>query len=153
MQINRIDHLVITVADIERTVDFYQRVLGMQRIEFAGGRYDMLFGRDEMLLSALVVGCKGAVGSTYNYAAPVYTSMIEAFNAGNLDEARRLQHNAARLVEILHHHGGVNTHKTLMRIIGIDCGPVRLPLLTHDPHQEKAFEADLREIGFFDWIS
>ena len=44
MQINRLDHLVLTVADIERTVDFYQRVLGMQRIEFAGGRVALQCG-------------------------------------------------------------------------------------------------------------
>ena len=44
MQINRIDHLVLTVADIERTVEFYSRVLGMQRIEFAGGRVALRCG-------------------------------------------------------------------------------------------------------------
>ena len=44
MQIDRIDHLVLTVADIERTVEFYGRVLGMQRIEFAGGRVALRCG-------------------------------------------------------------------------------------------------------------
>ena len=37
MQVNRIDHLVLTVADIERSVEFYSRVPGMRRSEFAGG--------------------------------------------------------------------------------------------------------------------
>ena len=55
MQINRIDHLVITVADIERTVDFYQRVLGMQRIEFAGGRTALRCGAQKINLHQLVV--------------------------------------------------------------------------------------------------
>jgi catechol 2,3-dioxygenase-like lactoylglutathione lyase family enzyme len=53
MQINRIDHLVITVADIERTVDFYQRVLGMQRIEFAGGRVALRCGAQKINLHQL----------------------------------------------------------------------------------------------------
>jgi catechol 2,3-dioxygenase-like lactoylglutathione lyase family enzyme len=53
MQINRIDHLVITVADIERTVDFYQRVLGMQRIEFAGGRIALRCGAQKINLHQL----------------------------------------------------------------------------------------------------
>jgi len=35
-------------------------------------KYDMLYGRDEMLLSALVIGAKGAVGSTYNYMGKPY---------------------------------------------------------------------------------
>ena len=53
MQINRIDHLVITVADIERTVDFYQRVLGLQRIEFAGGRVALRCGAQKINLHQL----------------------------------------------------------------------------------------------------
>jgi catechol 2,3-dioxygenase-like lactoylglutathione lyase family enzyme len=53
MQINRIDHLVITVADIERSVDFYQSVLGMQRIEFAGGRVALRCGAQKINLHQL----------------------------------------------------------------------------------------------------
>jgi catechol 2,3-dioxygenase-like lactoylglutathione lyase family enzyme len=50
MRINRIDHLVLTVADIERTVEFYGRVLGMQRIEFAGGRIALACGAQKINL-------------------------------------------------------------------------------------------------------
>jgi catechol 2,3-dioxygenase-like lactoylglutathione lyase family enzyme len=50
MRINRIDHLVLTVADIERTVEFYGRVLGMQRIEFAGGRIALSCGAQKINL-------------------------------------------------------------------------------------------------------
>ncbi len=37
--IERLDHLVLTVADIARTVDFYQRVLGMRSLAKAGVRW------------------------------------------------------------------------------------------------------------------
>jgi len=50
MHVNRIDHLVLTVADIERTAEFYCRVLGMQRIEFAGGRVGLSFGTQKINL-------------------------------------------------------------------------------------------------------
>jgi catechol 2,3-dioxygenase-like lactoylglutathione lyase family enzyme len=50
MRIDRIDHLVLTVADIERTVEFYRRVLGMQRIEFAGGRVALRCGSQKINL-------------------------------------------------------------------------------------------------------
>ena len=53
MRIDRIDHLVLTVADIEHTVDFYQRVLGMQRIEFAGGRIALRCGAQKINLHQL----------------------------------------------------------------------------------------------------
>jgi len=53
MQINRIDHLVLTIANIERTVEFYHRVLGMQRIEFAGGKDNGAPGIPSQLLRRL----------------------------------------------------------------------------------------------------
>ena len=50
MQIDRIDHIVITAFDLERTLDFYQRVLGMEPITFAGGRRGLAFGRQKINL-------------------------------------------------------------------------------------------------------
>ncbi|MEQ8671777.1 MAG: VOC family protein [Aggregatilineales bacterium] len=44
MNINHLDHLVLTVRDIERTTDFYVRVLGMEAITFGEGRKALLFG-------------------------------------------------------------------------------------------------------------
>ena len=42
--IDRIDHMVLTVADIDETCDFYARVLGMEKVVFAGGRVALAFG-------------------------------------------------------------------------------------------------------------
>jgi len=50
MQIDRIDHIVITAFDIERTLDFYARVMGMEPITFAGGRRGLAFGRQKINL-------------------------------------------------------------------------------------------------------
>ena len=43
MQIDRIDHLVLTVRDIDATCEFYSRVLGMNVITFAGRRKALRF--------------------------------------------------------------------------------------------------------------
>lgn len=48
--IERLDHLVLTVADIERTVAFYERVLGMQREIFGQGRSALVFGQQKFNL-------------------------------------------------------------------------------------------------------
>ena len=53
MQINRIDHLVLTVADIDRTVEFYTRILGMKKIEFGEGRIALTFGEQKINLHQL----------------------------------------------------------------------------------------------------
>lgn len=48
--LERIDHLVLTVADIPRTVDFYQRVLGMRHDVFGEGRSALAFGQQKLNL-------------------------------------------------------------------------------------------------------
>ena len=50
LTIDRIDHLVLTVHDLDRTIDFYSRVLGMQPVTFAGGRRALSFGRQKLNL-------------------------------------------------------------------------------------------------------
>src|SRR6267378_4158076 len=50
MRIDRIDHIVITAHDVERTIAFYTRVLGMEAITFAGGRRGLAFGRQKINL-------------------------------------------------------------------------------------------------------
>lgn len=50
MRIDRIDHIVITAHDVERTLDFYAKVMGMEPITFAGGRRGLAFGRQKINL-------------------------------------------------------------------------------------------------------
>ena len=50
MQISHLDHLVLTVADLDVTTDFYCRVLGMQAVEFGEGRKALAFGHQKINL-------------------------------------------------------------------------------------------------------
>jgi catechol 2,3-dioxygenase-like lactoylglutathione lyase family enzyme len=50
MKINRIDHLVLTVNDIEATCSFYKSVLGMEVVVFGGGRKALSFGAQKINL-------------------------------------------------------------------------------------------------------
>jgi catechol 2,3-dioxygenase-like lactoylglutathione lyase family enzyme len=50
ISIDRLDHLVLTVADVPATVAFYRRVLGMQPVTFADGRYALAFGNQKINL-------------------------------------------------------------------------------------------------------
>lgn len=50
MKINRLDHFVLTVADIDATVDFYTRVLGMAQVTFRGDRKALTFGSSKINL-------------------------------------------------------------------------------------------------------
>jgi catechol 2,3-dioxygenase-like lactoylglutathione lyase family enzyme len=50
VRIDRLDHLVLTVADIDATVAFYTRVLGMEAVTFGAGRTALAFGRSKINL-------------------------------------------------------------------------------------------------------
>ena len=50
MRIASIDHIVLTVADLQRTLDFYVRVLGMREVDFANGRKALAFGSQKINL-------------------------------------------------------------------------------------------------------
>jgi catechol 2,3-dioxygenase-like lactoylglutathione lyase family enzyme len=52
ISIDRVDHLVLTVVDIDRAVEFYERVLGMSAVTFPGGRRAVRFGQQTVKLHA-----------------------------------------------------------------------------------------------------
>lgn len=120
---------------------------------FDGRRYSILFGRDEILLDGLKLGAPGAVGSTYNYAAPLYRRIMSAHDAGDLAAAQEDQARARQFIDIMNRYGGLPAGKTIMKLIGIDCGPTRLPLSNLSPAQEISFHAELKSIGFLDYAS
>lgn len=121
-------------------------------IKFDGGRYDILFGVDEMLLGGLSFGARGAVGSTFNFAAPLYERIIAAFERGDLAEASRLQFLAAEMVRVILRNGGRGGLKAAMALIGADCGFSRLPTVSCTPAQRASMRKELTALGFFKWI-
>ncbi len=122
-------------------------------VNLDNGRFDMLFGRDEFLLAALSLGATGAVGSTYNYAAPLYHGIMDAYRNGDMDAARKGQARSQEMVALLYKYGGLATGKAIMRAIGLDCGGVRPPLRSLSEEQYNQLADDLKRIGFFDYCS
>ncbi len=61
MKIERIDHLNITVADIGRSIDFYERVLGVRTESMGEGRAALLFGNQKIHLD--LAGAPMAAGA------------------------------------------------------------------------------------------
>lgn len=117
-------------------------------LDFEDGRFNILFGRDEILLAALALGAPGAVGSTYNYMAPLYHQIIAAFNAGDLDAARRFQSRAIQIIAVMIRRGGLAAGKAMMKLVGLDCGPVRAPLQNLSPEALESLTRELHAAGF-----
>jgi len=137
-----------TLSGVKFTFD---DIMDFQRsLEFENGRFDLLFGRDEILLAGLAVGAKGAVGTTYNYMPATYLEIMTAFAAGDMAAARRLQAKSQALVGILHESGSsIACSKAIMALLGLDCGPCRVPLLRFDASKMAWLKARLDQIGFF----
>lgn len=103
-------------------------LISYQRVVQQYPEYDILFGIDECLLAALTLGCQGAVGSTYNFAAPLYHKLIAAFQKGDLETARKLQYKSVQLVDLLCSCGGyMPAAKATMEYLGIPVGAPRQP--------------------------
>jgi len=117
-------------------------------MSFKNNKYDMLWGRDENMLSALVLGSRGAVGSTFNYLSPLYIQLIEAFEQNDLKTAAALQQQSIDFIRLLGKYGGIATGKAYMKLIGLDCGEFRLPVKNMDAVAFKHFKAEVENLDF-----
>lgn len=113
---------------------------------FMGGRYEMMWGRDENMLSALVLGTRSAVGSTFNYAAPLYLKLMEAYDRGDFVEARQLQQKSIDMIRLLGKYGGIATGKAYMKYIGFDCGTFRSPVRNSWVENYGDFSEDVKKL-------
>ena len=117
------------------------------------GAFDILFGTDEKLLEGLEIGCRGAVGSSYNVAAPIYRKIIQSFGAGDLATAKQHQEHSVKFIDILYKYGYLPATKVLLEMLGVPCGPARPPLSNLTEVAKASLKNELEEIGFFDWVS
>jgi N-acetylneuraminate lyase len=122
-------------------------------MSYKNGKFDMLWGRDENMLSALVLGATGAVGSTFNYAAPLYYDLIAAFNATDLVKARALQQKSIDMIRLLGKYGGISVGKSYMKLVGQDLGGFRLPVRNMSAEQFELFKKDVESLNFEDFKS
>ncbi|HNX93486.1 MAG TPA: dihydrodipicolinate synthase family protein, partial [Syntrophomonas sp.] len=98
-------------------------------------------------------GCRGAVGSTYNYAAPLYLSLIDSFNNGDLHFARQLQHISIKMISLLGKYGGMATGKAFMKYAGLDCGKSRCPVKNMTDEDYMRFLQDVRALKMDNYFS
>lgn len=122
-------------------------------LQFQQNKYDMLWGRDENMLPSLAVGAKAAVGSTFNYAAPLYYRIMDAFEKGDLKTAQALQQKSIDMIALLGKYGGIATGKAYMKLVGMDCGKFRLPVKNMSDAAFEQFKADTEAIDFTGFCS
>lgn len=120
-------------------------------LELDGRRFDALWGVDQMLLGAVAVGARGAVGSTYNIAAPIANRVLEACDHANLVEARKWQSRLTATIRILSNHSYHAALKQTLAWLGVECGSCRLPLTKLSREETDVLHRELESLGFFQW--
>lgn len=149
--LEKISEILPNFAGIKYTHEDFSDFLSC--MNYKEGKYDLLWGRDECMLSALVLGCRGAVGSTFNYAAPLYHSLISSFREGNLMEAARLQQISVDMISLLGKYGGIATGKSFMKYVGLDCGNFRSPVKNMTDRMYAGFVSDVRNLNMDEYFS
>ncbi|PQO45703.1 dihydrodipicolinate synthase family protein [Blastopirellula marina] len=123
-----------------------------QCLQLENQRFDVVWGCDEMLLGALASGSTGAIGSTYNIAAPLYLQIIEAFEAGDWVEARALQNQAIEMINAIGTFPFHSAMKAILGMLGYDFGTCRLPQRALSADETIRLRQLLEKVGFFEGI-
>jgi N-acetylneuraminate lyase len=144
------DRLIPNLAGIKYTASTIQEYQSC--LELENRKYDVLFGFDELLLPALSVGAQGAIGSTYTFAAPLYLRTIEFFRLNNLQAAREQHSFLVEMIRIFVRYPSIPAQKAIMKMLGWDLGPCRLPLVTLSKTQYDELHNSLDEISFFEKV-
>ncbi len=101
---------------------------------YEDGRYQVFHGRDETLICSLAFGCADGVGSTYNYMAPDYLKLVDAFNNGDMKQSRALQKKSINIIKAICDTGNFFSGlRFILEQQGLKVGEVRLP---HQPLTE-----------------
>lgn len=121
-----------------------------EAIAFDNGRFEILHGHDECLLTGLMLGAKGGIGTSYNLTSYIYKEIIEAFEAGDIEKAKKLQGEAIKFIHVMCGTPSVISGiKAMLKIYGVDCGPCRLPLRNLTKDEMNTLEKQMKE---FSWI-
>lgn len=119
---------------------------------YGGGKFDMLHGQDETILPSLAQGgARGGIGGTTNYNGRELVGIIDAWNRGDIETAREKQNFSQEVINVIcHFRGNIVGGKRIMKLLGFDLGPNRVPFRNMTDEEEAQMKKELEEIGFFE---
>ena len=119
---------------------------------YKNGKFDMLHGQDETILPSLAQGgAQGGIGGTTNYNGRELVGIIEAWKKGDIDTAREKQNFSQAVINVIcNYRGNIVGGKRIMKLIGMDLGPNRVPFRNMTDEEEQTMKQELQAIGFFE---
>lgn len=119
---------------------------------YENGKFDMLHGQDETILSALVMGgAQGGISGTGSYIGSSLVGVINEYNKGNIEKAQDHQNFAQEVINVIaRYRGNIVAGKRIMKLIGLDLGINRTPFQNVTAEEETIIKKELESIGFFE---
>lgn len=118
---------------------------------YKNGKYDMLHGQDETILPSLAQGgAQGGIGGTTNYNGRELVGIIEAWKNGDIETAREKQNFSQEVINVIcRYRGNIVGGKRIMKLLGFDLGPNRVPFQNMTNEEEQQMKKELEAINFF----
>lgn len=119
---------------------------------YKNGKFDMLHGQDETILPSLAQGgAQGGIGGTTNYNGRELVAIIEAWERGDIEAAREHQNFSQEVINVIaRHRGNIVAGKRIMKLMGFDLGPNRVPFQNLTDEEEQQIKSELEAINFFE---
>lgn len=135
------------VAGLKITIPDYYKFARVNQID--GGRLNNLNGPDEMMLSSLVIGADGAIGTTYNIVPKIAVHIYDSFHKGDLKTALAYQNQLNEFISVML-GGNMARWKAALTLLGFDMGYTVFPATPVSESDLKDLKEKLTAIGFFE---
>lgn len=110
-------------------------------------RVTVLSGPDPLFLATCAMGVDGAIGTTYNFMPRLYIDIMGCVQAGNLEAARRLQHGAGALIDVLRRYQVLPGTKAILNTMGFRVGHCVPPMPRLSAEQTHALRQEMEAAG------
>ncbi|MGQ9457428.1 MAG: 4-hydroxy-tetrahydrodipicolinate synthase, partial [Anaerolineae bacterium] len=112
----------------------------MALFEKVKGVIGIFTGHDETVAAALAAGADGAILASANLIPDIWQEIYQAVKAGDLDRAQKRQAEIQKLVRIVARKGSTQAVKEGLRLLGLDAGNSRRPMMPGDAFEREDYE-------------
>ena len=113
----------------------------------AEGCLDMYSGEDGLIVPLMSIGAKGVISVLSNVAPKQTHDICAEFFAGNIEKSRQLQFEALELVDALFSEVNPIPVKTALNLMGMEVGPLRMPLCEMEEANLNKLKTALKNYG------
>lgn len=116
-------------------------------IDNAPAGFDVYSGDDEATLDIMKLGGAGVISTIANVAPDRMAEIVDTFAAGDVAKAEELHEALRPLMKELFTTSNPILVKEALKLLGFDCGGVRLPLVDATPEQSEKLARVMRSVG------